>query len=204
MENKKLLIIGGAVLGVAGVAYLLLRKWSHGYASVADAIEATVNQQVMKSYFTINELCASATATAQHIDNTPTPEIRQNLQTLIDNMLNPIRERYGNPIKVTSGYRCPALNTYIKGSSTSQHMTGEAADLVPTGGRNDLGAIFRAAIEVGGYDQLILEKPNTKSTGWVHVSFSTHQRRGQILYYDGQSYNGTKYPSIASNWQQYV
>ena len=83
-------------------------------------------------------------------------------------------------------------------------MTGEAADLVPTGGRNDLGAIFRAAIEVGGYDQLILEKPNTKSTGWVHVSFSTHQRRGQILYYDGQSYNGTKYPSIASNWQQYV
>ena len=153
----------------------------------------------MGNYFTISELCYSDTAKEKGIDNTPPQSVQVNLSLLIHHILNPIRERYGYPIKVTSGYRCPALNAALKGSSTSQHMTGEAADLVPTGGRNDVGAIFRAAIAVGGYDQLILEKPNTKSTGWVHVSYSAHQRRGQILYY-----NGNSYANIASNWQQYV
>ena len=149
----------------------------------------------MGNYFTITELCASATAKSKGIDNTPTQQARVNLALLIDRVLNPIREKYGKPIRISSGYRCPLLNAAVGGVSTSQHLTGQAADLVPTNG-GSLADIFRAAIACNNYDQLILEKPST--TMWVHVSYSTTPRR-EILYYNGKSYT-----NIASNWEKYV
>ena len=80
-------------------------------------------------YFTIKELISSSTATQHNINNTPTKEIEENLKALVDNILDPLREAYGKPIIVTSGYRCEKLNTLLKGSKTSQHRFGQAADI---------------------------------------------------------------------------
>ena len=89
----------------------------------------------MKNYFTISELIASDTAKKYGIDNTPSLETRQHLKELIEKLLNPIREAWGGPIIVTSGYRCPKLNEVCKGAKTSAHLTGYAADLVPGNGQ---------------------------------------------------------------------
>ena len=132
-------------------------------------------------YFTMNELIKSDTANRLGIDNTPSQAIKQKLSSLIVNCLDPIREIYGKPIIVTSGYRCPELNSAVGGVKNSQHMKGEAADLVPSSGGN-LKDLYRAILKFGNYDQLIFEK-NT----WAHVSYTSNPRR-QILYYDGNSY----------------
>lgn len=76
-----------------------------------------------KSYFTISELCKSDTAKQLRIDNTPSEKIKGNLTKLIE-FLNPLREAWGSPIKVTSGYRCPKLNRAVGGSTTSAHLKG--------------------------------------------------------------------------------
>lgn len=148
-------------------------------------------------YFTIAELCRSATASAKGIDNTPTAEIKANLQQLIDKVLDPVRSRYGKPIIVTSGYRCPALEAVVSGAVSSQHMTGCAADLQPTTG-GSLADIFRACVAINNYDQLIIEE-NERGARWVHVSYSPTNRRGMIL-----AYKGGKYIRINSDWENWI
>ena len=83
-------------------------------------------------HFTIQELSASATAERLAIDNTPPHAARKMLTILIEQLLDPIRRRYGAPIIVTSGYRCPALNTAVGGALNSHHIIGCAADIVGT------------------------------------------------------------------------
>jgi len=75
-------------------------------------------------YFTIPELTASAKARALGIDNTPPPGVKIKLSTLVNNLLDPIREKWGGPITVNSGYRCPTLNKAVGGVPTSQHVRG--------------------------------------------------------------------------------
>ena len=143
-------------------------------------------------YFTIAELIKSDTATRQGIDNTPSQDIKQKLLNLIIYCLDPIREIYGKPIIVTSGYRCERLNQAVGGASGSQHKRGEAADLVPGSGGN-LKDLYRAIIKFGKYDQLIFE-----SNSWAHVSYTNSPRR-QILYYDGRSYK-----DITNSYENYL
>ena len=81
-------------------------------------------------YFTIQELSKSATAERLAIDNTPPRAAQQMLTILVEQLLDPIRRRYGAPIIVTSGYRCPALNTAVGGVANSHHVVGCAADIV--------------------------------------------------------------------------
>ncbi|SUE33394.1 D-Ala-D-Ala carboxypeptidase family metallohydrolase [Rikenella microfusus] len=133
-------------------------------------------------YFTIAELCRSSTADNKRIDNTPAPEIREKLQTLIEELLDPIREAWGKPIRVNSGYRCPALNQAVGGVSTSQHQKGEAADLNagdPTKNRE----LFDKIVEMQktgriAFDQLIDEAHYR----WVHISYRKTGNRGQVLH----------------------
>ena len=80
-------------------------------------------------YFTIQELTKSATAQRKGIKNLPDTTITQNLTALIDNVLDPLREAYGAPIIVTSGYRCEKLNKVVGGAASSQHVKGQAADI---------------------------------------------------------------------------
>ena len=150
-----------------------------------------------KSYFIIDELCASDTAKRRGIDNTPTPTVRAKLQALIDNVLDPARREYGSYILVNSGYRCPSLNAAVGGVSNSQHLTGEAADIT-TGSIDNDRKLFAILVAQGNYDQLIWEKP--KNSLWIHVSYSaTGLQRRQIL-----AYNGKSYTNITNNWQNYI
>ena len=81
-------------------------------------------------YFTINELCASATALREGIDNRPSKCAYHLLHVLVQQLLDPIREAWGEPIVVSSGYRCKELNTLIGGVKNSHHMLGCAADII--------------------------------------------------------------------------
>lgn len=130
----------------------------------------------MGKYFTIDELCKSDTAKKKGINNTPTAEIKQKLGVLIDELLDPVREAWGKPIRVNSGYRCAKLNKAVGGVSNSQHIKGEAADLnagsVPL--NKQLFELIRTNYE---YDQLI----NEANYAWVHVSY-VRKNRHQVLH----------------------
>ena len=83
----------------------------------------------LSKHFTLEEFIYSPTAVYKKIDNTPSDEQIANMQALCLNVLEPIREKIGKPVKISSGFRCPALNKLIGGSTTSQHMEGKAADI---------------------------------------------------------------------------
>lgn len=85
-------------------------------------------------YFTIDELTHSSTAALKKIDNSPPPAAKKCLIELIHNVLDPLRQAWGKPIQVNSGYRCRALNRAVRGAAGSQHLKGEAADIT-TGSR---------------------------------------------------------------------
>ena len=84
-------------------------------------------------YFSISELTHSDTAVSVRIDNTPTAAAVPLMVELIDRVLDPIREHWGLPIRVTSGYRCPELNDWVGGVEDSWHMDGCAADITALG-----------------------------------------------------------------------
>ena len=122
-------------------------------------------------YFTLEELCRSETAAARNIDNTPDAAACQRLQTLVTQLLDPIRAAWGSPITVNSGYRSPALNSAVGGVPTSQHVKGEAADIT-VGSTADNKRLFDKIVELQkagriAFDQLIDEK----NYSWVHVSY---------------------------------
>lgn len=130
-------------------------------------------------YFTINELSFSATAQKYNIINKPSQNVIYNLSLLVSNILDPLREKYGKPIKVTSGYRCQRLNKLVGGSQNSQHLYGMAADIVPlcNNTRKERKYLFQLIQQMNlPFDQLI----NEKDLSWIHVSFSYRHRR-QIL-----------------------
>ena len=132
-------------------------------------------------YFTIKELTKSDTAERKGIMNVPLPEQKENLTTLVNNVLDPLREMYGKPIIVTSGFRSPLLNKAVGGSNTSQHLKGEAADIVPRD-KEDMMLLFNLAKELSDFDQLINEKPDKKGVpSWIHISYSSNKNRKQIL-----------------------
>ena len=117
-------------------------------------------------YFSIKELTKSETATRLKIDNTPTAEVVDNLTALVDNVLDPLRELYGKPIHISSGYRCPRLNKAVGGVANSQHLTGQAAD-INQGSHEENRRLFIYLEEYCAFDQLLWENGGA----WIHVSF---------------------------------
>lgn len=100
-------------------------------------------------YFTISELTYSTKARELHIDNTPfSYEVVDNLTNLIENLLEPIREAWGKPLNVNSGYRCSALNKAVGGKPTSQHLKGEAVDIT-AGSKAENKKLFEMIKESG-------------------------------------------------------
>jgi len=131
--------------------------------------------------FTLNELTKSQEATRLGIDNTPSEEHIQNLKILCENILQPIRDFYGMPLSVSSGYRSAALCEAVGSSSKSQHTKGQAADFEIFGIDNkDLADWIVQNLD---YDQCILEfwNENEPNSGWVHCSYSTNSNRKQYL-----------------------
>lgn len=142
--------------------------------------------------FTLEEMLVSSTAQKYGIDNTPNATVKANMTLLCNKLLQPIRDKYGKSIIVTSGYRCPALNSKVGGAKTSQHVSGQAADInsgdgYKAGGEARYKAnaeLFDLIYRVGGYDQLINEFPDAKGRPqWVHVSYNPalKKQRGQAL-----------------------
>ena len=128
-------------------------------------------------YFSISEMLKSDTAIKQRLWNGAPKEAEENLRALVDEVLDPLREAYGRPIRVNSGYRCPKLNNLVGGSPNSQHMRGEAADIQPVvGNEADLPELARILIEKGKFDQLIIYPT------FIHVSYRRFGwNRKQIL-----------------------
>lgn len=131
-------------------------------------------------YFTIKELTKSSTAEAKGIDNTPTPEIKTNLERLVEKVLDPLREKYGKPITVNSGYRCPELNKAVGGSKTSDHMNGFSVDITASS-KKENAILFQIIKDNFDFDQLIWEKGNSEYPDWVHVSYNPNRLRKQVL-----------------------
>ena len=145
----------------------------------------------MGKYFTISEMCVSGSHHKLAVVPEKGTTIYNNLLYIIER-LDKIREEWGGPIIVTSGYRSQALNKAVGGSKTSAHCVGLAADIQPTSGNiMDLAALI-ATMEME-FDQLILEKTTVKngeivSCQWLHLGFSRTKNRNQILAFDGKSY----------------
>lgn len=131
-------------------------------------------------HFTIAELCRSIKAEALQIPNIPTEEHKKALTALVDNVLDPARSALGIPVTVNSGYRCRILNEAVDGSKTSQHLKGEAADVIMGAGtKTENKQLFYWIAENTDFDQLIDERNYT----WIHVSYSKLKNRKQILHY---------------------
>ena len=131
----------------------------------------------MAKYFKAAEMLKSETAEKNKINNTPSVEVQQNIEELLE-VLDDLREFYGKPIRITSGYRCTELNKLVGGSPTSAHVIGYAADLQPVQGSFEefKAEVLRWLDTSGvGFDQCIIER--NKSTQWVH--FGLYNRKGQ-------------------------
>jgi len=122
----------------------------------------------LSEHFTLDEFTRSQTAARLGIPNEPTPEDINRMRALCETILEPLRERVGRPIMITSGYRSPKLNRAIGGSPRSQHCRGEAADIVIPG----MSPLDVCHALVGlPFDQAIHEFGR-----WCHVSYARHPR----------------------------
>ena len=128
-----------------------------------------MNNQVTM-HFTVDELCASATAKAKGINNKPDIQQTINLVYLAAYVLEPLRIAMGEPIKISSGFRCQALNKAVGGVANSQHCKGQAADLCIDGDLEKGKRWFNYISQHLPFDQLIWEH-DRKGVYWVHVSY---------------------------------
>lgn len=128
-------------------------------------------------YFSFQEMERSDTAVRYAIDNSIPENLKNNVARLVDNVLDPLREVWGRPLTVSSGYRCPALNRAVGGSATSHHMKGMAADIT-TGNKVDNRRLFQLIINLKlPFTQLIDER----DFSWVHVSYDPENVKRQVL-----------------------
>lgn len=133
-------------------------------------------------YFELDEFIRSDVAKKKGIDNTPTFEVVDNLNELIATILDPLREAYGKPIRITSGYRCKKLNKAVGGVPTSVHMRGMAADLQCDGSFDEFRDFVVDWVKKNHikFDQLLLE--GSGGTKWIHISTRNNagRQRGEI------------------------
>jgi hypothetical protein len=136
----------------------------------------------ISKHLSLAEVSRSETAKRKGINNTPSGEHLENFKKLAENIFEPIREHFGVPIHIISGYRSKELNSAIGGSSTSQHCQGEAIDIDMDGTSITNAQIFNFIKDNLVFDQMIWEFGTDKNPDWVHVSYeSTGKQRKQIL-----------------------
>jgi len=128
--------------------------------------------------FVLSEFVKSATALRLGIDNTPSIHEINNLTLLCENVLQPLRDWYGKPITISSGYRCPALCEAVGSTKTSQHSKGEAVDIDTL---KDNLKLFEWIVGNLEFDQLIYEFGCEKAPAWIHISYKENGNRKQVL-----------------------
>jgi len=142
-------------------------------APAASASKVTPEMQ-LSEHFNLKEFTKSETAIRKRIDNTPNSEHAQNLKNVCEKILEPVRNHFQKPVRINSGYRGPALNSAVGGSSKSQHCNGEAVDFEIDGLANP--ELAKWVAENCEFDQIILEFYDPKegpNSGWVHASYTS-------------------------------
>jgi hypothetical protein len=136
----------------------------------------------LSKHLSLAEVMRSDMAKRKGINNMPSKEHIENFKLLAEKVFEPIREHFGVPIHISSGYRSKALNTAIKGSLSSQHCSGEAIDIDMDGTSITNAQVFKFIKDNLNFDQMIWEFGTDKNPDWVHVSYeSTGKQRKQIL-----------------------
>ena len=131
--------------------------------------------------FVLSEITRSNTAKRLNIDNAPDKEHLRNMQRLITNLIQPMRNALG-PIRISSGYRSPALNRAIGGSNRSQHCQGRAIDIDDTYRFKTNAEMFQYIKDNLDFDQLIWEFGTDTNPDWVHASYvSPNENRRRCL-----------------------
>ena len=165
--------------------------WTAGAPAPAVAVAAPVAREPafsvtpdmqLSEHFNLREFTRSETAMRRGIDNTPGPVHAKNLQKVCEKILEPVRNHFGRPVRINSGYRGPALNSAVGGSSKSQHCNGEAVDFEIDGLPNP--ELAKWVADNCEFDQIILEFYNPKegpNSGWVHASYCEGNNRKQIM-----------------------
>ena len=143
-----------------------------------------LDKDIIMKYFSISEMTRSDTARRLGIDNTPSDSIKKNLTLFIEKVLDPIREDWGSPIIVSSGYRCPELNKAVGGVKTSGHLYGFCADLQVKG---DLRKFSNFVIEwmkehQMKWDQIIWEKSGNVT--WLHFCWIGKDGKQRMKNFD--------------------
>ena len=141
---------------------------------------------------TLKECTKSLTASRLGLKNQPDDPQITNLKLVAEHIFQPVREHFGVPIYISSGYRSPKLNTAIGGSTTSQHCQGRALDLdADVFGKVTNGEIFHYIKDCLDFDQLSWEFGDDSNPDWVHVSYnSPTENKGRVL----KAYKDPKYP----------
>ena len=133
------------------------------------AKQQNMTQTIKSEFFSLAELIKSSTATKHHIDNTPPADVLKNLQYGVDMVLDPLRRIYGKPIIITSGYRCPKLNTLVGGVSNSWHTQGNAAD-IHVASLTEATKLFSNLQKIPSVDTVLFE--HSGSGQWLHVQWN--------------------------------
>lgn len=143
----------------------------------------------------LQEMLKSRTATRLGLSNSPNEEHVKNMQALAENIFQPLRDYFGVPIHISSGYRSEALNKAIGGSKSSQHCKGEAMDIDRDGySQPDNAQLFEYIKNNLDFDQMIWEFGTQKNPEWVHVSHKRDgKNRAELLVAYKTSYGKTKY-----------
>jgi hypothetical protein len=134
----------------------------------------------LSTNLSLSEVIRSESAKRNGISNMPTKEHIANFMLLAEKIFEPIREHFGVPIRISSGYRSKELNAKIGGSSSSQHCKGQAIDIDNDGTSITKKLIFDCIKDNLPFDQLIWEFGNEENCDWVHVSYVPNGRK-QIL-----------------------
>ena len=137
---------------------------------------------MLSKNLSVKEVLKSSTAIKHGIANEPSVKHLESLKALAENIFQPMREHFGVPIAITSGYRSAALNDLIGGSSSSQHSKGEAIDVdADVFGGTTNADIFNYLREHTDFDQLIWEFGTNENPAWVHVSYKESGNRKEVL-----------------------
>lgn len=152
-------------------------------------------------YFTMNEFIESDTANKYGVDNTPTEKQKNNVVEFVNNLLDPLREAWGNyckenklgtpALKVSSGIRSKVLNKLVGGSNTSAHFLGYAADLIPYNGKLFIFKKFCMNwLQDKNFDQFISENEHNGIPSWIHIGYknSAGRFRKQYKYMTNNKY----------------
>ena len=137
----------------------------------------------ISKHLSLAEVVRSESAKRAGISNMPTDEHLDNFKVLAKEVFEPIREHFGVPIHISSGYRSKELNKIVKGSKTSDHCYGKAIDIDMDGSSSNVtnNDIFNYIKDNLKFKQLIAEYPVNGKLSWVHVSYDENNIKNQIL-----------------------